>query len=1046
MMVRRCAVLCFAMCVLAGSWICQSAMASDLGWNVVGYFAPTNLEPGGSGALELYVYDSSPRNRSEIVLTDTLPEGVVATGGSPGCSGVTVVTCEIGEVSAGEPLSITIPVAVEAGVRVGSEGVDRVAVGGSGLAPASDNIPVKFSSIPAEPGFSLFDGWFSASEGVLDSQAGSHPFQLTLAFAFNNDGSEPAGGGPMGLNVDLPSGLLTDTDAVPQCERGQLDNETTEPYKPGECPLATAVGEETMVLAGQEPVTVPVYNMVPPPGVAAELGFTVLSTHVLIDASVPSRGTGLVEHFSKLPEADVLFDALTLWGTPDEETVGQSLNPRRGGLPSTAPMVSFLTLPTSCGAPLVFSASLAGTWDNPSLTAAAGFSAHDSQQTPVGLGGCGQLGFAPTVSVAPDTGHADTPAGLTVQLAEPQEGLSATGVLTVSDLKNSTITLPSGMAVNPGLLASLHACQANEAGLGSSSAPSCPASSVIGEAQVETGLVRNALKGNIYVLASNPPTIQLLIAVSGEGINLKFPATLRLDESTGQMTLVLNELPELAVSQLKIAFGGGAHAAFVTPLACGVYTSSAVFSPASSPFVEDVLRTQSFTVQSGPGGEPCGAAPFDPVMSAGSSTDQAGGYGNFSLLVERGDGQQRVSSLQVKLPPGLLGMIASVPLCGEPQAAEGTCSQTSLIGHAVLGAGAGPYPLYFPQPGKAAPAIYLTGSYQGAPYGLSIVLPLQAGPFDLGTYVLRGGVDVDPHTGQLSVVLGALPDVVRGIPLDLRTISFVFDRPGFMFNPTDCDPSAVSGLVSSVEGAAAPVESHFQLGSCQALKFEPHLVLSTQASTSKARSVSLDAKLTYPAESQAANEAESQANIQTLKLQLPKRMTLRHTTVVAACEAQIFEADPASCPAVSAIGHAVALTPVLAGALSGPVYLVARAGQAFPSLAVVLQGAGVTLDVMGSLAKSKTGVITGVLSGVPDMPFSSIELMLPEGEHSLLGSSAGLCGAKLVVPSELVGQNGAVLEQSIKLPVSGCHKSKTKRKKSKKKGKSRRKHGRRAAR
>jgi hypothetical protein len=1030
-MLKRSAALCFATCVLAGLWLCSSAMASDSGWDVVGFFAPTNLAPGGNGTLELYVYDPSPRNKFGEVLTDTLPSGVVATDGSPNCSGTTVVTCELEELGAGEPLAIGIPVTVDPGVRVGSEGVDRVTVSGGGVAPASDSIPVKFSSTPAEPGFSLFDGWFSTSEGLIDTQAGSHPFQMTLAFAFNNDGSEPAGGGPRGLNVDLPPGLLTDTDAVPQCERAQLDTETTEPYKQGECPLSTVVGEETMVLAGREPVTVPVYNMAPPVGAAAELGFTVLSTHVLIDASVPggSAGAGLVEHFDMLPQADVLFDALTLWGTPDEETVGNSLHPRRGGQPSDAPLASFLTLPTSCGPkPLEFSASMAGTWENPDTSVTADFGVHDSQHVPVGLSGCGQLGFAPTVTAAPDTAHADTPAGFTVQLAEPQEGLSTTGILTVSDLGDTTVALPPGMAVNPGRLAGLEACQPAEAGLGSEAPPSCPAASVIGEAEIETPLVKNPLKGSVYVLASSPPAIELLVAVVGEGVNLKFPATLRLNEATGQMTLALDETPELALASLKISFAGGAHAAFVTPLTCGVYTMGTDFSPASSPFVEDVLRTDSFAVQSGPGSAPCGAPSFDPVMTAGSSTDQAGGYGSFSVLLEREDGQQRISSLQFKLPPGLLGMIGGVSLCGEPQAAEGSCPQASQIGHAVLGAGPGPYPLFIPQPGKPAPAIYLTGPYQGAPYGLSIVLPLQAGPFDLGTRVIRAGVEVDPQTGQLVVTLGALPDVVEGIPLDLRTISMILNRPEFIFNPTDCAPADVSGSVSSVEGVTAAVETHFQLGSCQALKFGPHLELSTRAKTSKTEGASLAAKLSYPAEAPAVNEAESQANIQALKLQLPKQLTLRHATLAGDCSTQIFQGNPASCPAGSVVGHATALTPVFEGVLSGPVYLVARAGQALPSLELVLQGAGITLEVTGSLA-SKAGVSTGAFEQIPDMPFSSLEIAFPEGQHSLLVANGSLCKTKLAVAGELVAQNGAVLKQSTKLVVNGCMKSEVKHKK-----------------
>ena len=124
--------------------------------------------------------------------------------------------------------------------------------------------------------------------------------------------------------------------------------------------------------------------------------------------------------------------------------------------------------------------------------------------------------------------------------------------------------------------------------------------------------------------------------------------------------------------------------------------------------------------------------PFAPTLTAGSTTDQAGGYTDFSMLLSRGDGQQRFSSLSFKAPEGLSGMIASVPLCGEQQANEGTCPAASQIGHTVVGAGPGPYPFYIPQQNAPPTPIYLTGPYHGAPFGLSIVTPVVAGPFNLG--------------------------------------------------------------------------------------------------------------------------------------------------------------------------------------------------------------------------------------------------------------------------------------------------------------------------
>jgi uncharacterized repeat protein (TIGR01451 family) len=1033
-MLKGYASVLFATCVLAGLCVCASAQAAGQGLEVVGSFAPTNLTPGGQGTLDLYVYNTGAvAGEAPVVVTDTLPAGVSATGGA-GCTGTTLVTCEAeGLVTGGRPTQISIPVSVAANVAPGSEAVDRVIVNGGGASnAASATVPVRFG--PAAPGlgFSLFDGWFSNANGTVDTQAGSHPYELTLALGFDNDGAGPSGGEPRGLDLDLPPGLISDARAVPQCARALFDAQGGQPSEAGGCPPATVIGEDTLVIAGHKPVTVAVYNLQPPPGVMAELGFSAYSTHVVVDMSIRgSQGYGLVARFTKMPQLHVLFDSLTLWGVPAEE----ANNPGRGGNPADTPPAALLTLPSSCGSSLAFSAEIAGTWEDPSASATGSFLAHDGRQAPIELAACDHLGFPPALTAAPDTAQGDTPAGVTVELTTPEEELSSPLNLAISNMQTTTVTLPQGLAVNPGFANALVACQPSEDGLGAEGPPTCPASSKIGEAEIETPLIKGKLTGNVYILQSQPPDIKLVAAASGDGANLKLQGTLELNGATGQPTLTLAETPQLPLATLRVVFDGGAQAVLATPPICGQYTTDADFTPSSSPAGQDVLLSKSFAIESGPGGTPCTAQlPFDPTMAAGSSTDQAGGYVSFSMLLERGDGQQRISAVQFKMPPGLQGMIAKVPLCAEPQAAAGTCPQASQVGHVVLGAGPGPYPLFIPQAGGAAAAIYLTGPYQGAPYGLSIGLPLVAGPFNLGTEVLRAKIEVDPHTGQWTIVTGSLPRIAGGIPLDLRALDLTLDRPGFMFNPTDCNPTSVTGAVSSFEGATVPVESHFQVGSCQVLKFEPHLTIATQAKTSKAAGASLTLKLTSPTGVPSASEAEAEANLQTLALKLPKQLTPRPTTVKQACAASVFAVDPANCPAASVVGSATATTPILPVPLTGPAYYVSHVGQALPSLTIVLQSSGVTLDLVASVVTSKAKVSTVTFTEVPDIPVSALEVTLAEGPHSAFAASADLCKGALAAPSELVGQNGATVKQSTKLTVSGCHKAKAAKKSRKAKG------------
>jgi hypothetical protein len=642
------------------------------------------------------------------------------------------------------------------------------------------------------------------------------------------------------------------------------------------------------------------------------------------------------------------------------------------------------------------------------------------------------LGFGPSISVAPDTSFADTPAGLTVEVKVPQDGLSNTEGLSTSNIKGTTVTLPKGVVINPGQAAGLAACPLSQDGVGTEDPPSCPLASKVGTVEIQTPLLTDKLEGNVYVLQSDPPNLKLLVAASGDGVNLKLVGDVHLDGATGQLTTTFEETPELPFTDFKLAFSGGAQAALATPTACGVYSTTSDFVPWSTPLVQDVFPSSSFAVTSGPGGSACSAPmPFTPTMIAGSTTDQAGGYTNFSLLLQRADGQQRIDSLQFKTPEGLLGMISKVPLCQEPQAAAGTCSSASQIGHTVVQAGPGPYPLVVPQPGQPPAPIYLTGPYEGAPYGLSIVVPLVVGPFTLQTQVVRGRIEVDPHTARLTVTTDPLPTIIDGIPADLRTINAVIDKPGFMFNPTNCSPQAFSGTATSTEGAQAAISSPFQMGSCRSLTFKPNFKVSTSGKTSRANGASLGVKLTYPTGALGANQASSQSNIKSVKVDLPKQLPSRLTTLQKACAAATFNANPASCPAASKVGTAKATTPILSVPLTGPAYFVSHGGEEFPSLIVVLQGSGVTVDLVGTTFISK-GITSSTFRTVPDVPVGTFELTLPQGKFSALAANGNLCKSKLKMPTAFVAQNGAVIHQSTPISVTGCPKKKAKAKAKKK--------------
>jgi hypothetical protein len=507
-----------------------------------------------------------------------------------------------------------------------------------------------------------------------------------------------------------------------------------------------------------------------------------------------------------------------------------------------------------------------------------------------------------------------------------------------------------------------------------------------------------------------------------------------LDESTGQVTTTVANIPEFPVSDFKLSFSGGPQAALDTPTQCGTYTTNADFSPWSSPFVPDFLTSAGFAITEGPGGSPCSASPlpFAPSLVAGSTTDQAGAFTNFSLLLQRGDAQQRIEKLQFKEPAGLAGLISSVPLCDEADANAGTCPESSHIGHAVVASGPGPYPLVLPQPGAPELPIYLTGPYKGAPFGLSIVTPVIAGPFNLGTVVTRAKIEVDPRSGQITITTDPLPQVIDGVPTDLRSINSIIDRPGFLFNPTNCTPASFEGTAwgtpppgAGGPGATAPISSHFGVGSCRSLAFTPKVAVATAGKTSKANGASLSFKISYP-----KGALGTQSWFQEAKFDLPKQLPARLTTLQKACLASVFEANPANCPPASLIGHAVVHTQVLPVPLAGPVYFVSYGGAKFPEAVIVLQGDGVLIDLHGETFISKAGITSATFRNTPDVPFENIEVSVPSGPFSefaanLPASAHGnLCGQKLVMPTLFKAQNGLEIHQNTSIAITGCAKAK----------------------
>ena len=382
------------------------------------------------------------------------------------------------------------------------------------------------------------------------------------------------------------------------------------------------------------------------------------------------------------------------------------------------------------------------------------------------------------------------------------------------------------------------------------------------------------------------------------------------------------------------------------------------------------------------------------------------------------------------MPPGLLGTLSSVKLCGETEANAGTCGPESLIGHTTVSVGLGGNP-YTVTGGE----VFITGPYEGAPYGLSIVNPAKAGPFDLGKVIVRAKIEVDPTTSALTITSDtkgpyAIPQFIDGIPLQIKHVNVLIDRPDFTFNPTNCSPMSIGGSLTSTQGATAAVNVPFQVTNCATLGFKPILSVSTSGKTSRSRGASLNVKLTYP-----KAPFGSQANIAKVKVDLPRQLPSRLSTLQKACPDSTFNQNPAACPPGSRVGTATTTTPVLPVHLEGPAYFVSHGGAKFPELIIVLTGEGVTVDLHGETYISKAGITSSTFRTVPDVPIGVFELTLPEETNSALAANGNLCTTKLAMPTAFTAANGAEIHQTTPIKVTGCPKAIKKAKKKTKKTK-----------
>jgi hypothetical protein len=1007
--------------VLGTTLVPGKAIADVPVWKLTVASEPTNFAPGSvaSGPTSLPAYVVVATNigtaaaSGPVTFTDTLPPGLL-----PGTASVRDATHLFGSTSgcdvSGQTVTCTVPLSVQPGgwaqlyvpVEVSANTVGSVvneaSVAGGGAGEASASTMTEISSSDAQ--FGLVSGSaglslaLSGTDGAPHTQAGSPPYQVTVDSGWPtvlHDDALFSAGHLRRIRLDLPAGLVLNPTATPvRCREAQLLMDR--------CPSGSQVGLGSFqtMLTSISTVTEPLYNMVPPPGSFAELGMGILGVttlHLLATVN-PATGYGI-----SLSASEVLARELNptigvqpqLWGNPADP----GHDPLRGecffaggNCPAPQSTDPFLWLPTGCTDSLTVRATVAS-WEAPE--SALGYSAQavDPLGNPLAIEGCNGLDFSPSIEVRPTTSLADSPSGLEFDLRLPE----ADGEPAGAALRDGRIVLPEQMTLDPSGAAGLDSCTEAQFDLRAPDPAACPAAAKVGSVEARTPLFDHPLSGALYLATPhrNPSGallgLYMTIEDPASGVVVKLAGRAEADTRSGRLTAVFEDAPELPFEDLSVRVFGGPRGPLRTPPLCSTYPVGSLLVPWSAPEGASAGPGSRFTVSRAPGGGPCPAAiaeqPHSPRFVAGTVDPRAGAYSPLFVSFSRADGSQPLAGVAVDLPPGLLARLAGVPSCPEAaiasseargranggvlEQARPACPDAAVVGRVDVAAGAGISPL------SLSGRVYLGPPYKGAPFSLVAIVPAVAGPFDLGTVTERIAVHVDPRTLRVRAISDSLPQILAGVPLDLRSLSVTLGRDGFSRNPTSCEPVVLEASATS-PGADANLATPFQVGGCRGLPLAPRASVRIAGPSARGARPRLRAALAFPAGS---------AGLAGLSLTLPRSLTL---------------APRRRGP----LGHVELTTPLLAQPLHGSLYL-RPAARGLGRLALRL-GDRPEVRLSGHL-EHVGGRLRASFDGLPDAPLAKLVLRLGGGPRGALLNRTGLCRRRDGAALGLTGQNASVV-------------------------------------
>jgi hypothetical protein len=898
-------------------------------------------------------------------------------------------------------------------------------------------------------------------DGSVDLQAGSHPFKYTVDLEMNQDGEDKPEGTLRDLIVDLPPGMVGNPQAVPHCKVEDFEGVT--PH----CPGNTQVGIAFFNVFTIGPGSAPIYNLTPPRGVPAMVGFSLANFNSFQEASLRSPGDYGVSVSDITVPTKVQIQSIeeAIWGVPadpghDPERFCIAVNGKGEeevdvGCASDLVPVPFLTLPTQCDAPLKTSLFLDSVEEPGDFLTRDGYFSQtllslDDNGEPSAQIGCESVPFAPKIGAQPTAKLAESGAGLDFELRLPNDGLESPNGIAESEPKKIELTLPEGLTVNPSAAEGLEVCsqaQYEAEKLDTKPGQGCPEASKLGSLIAHTPLLDETVEGSLYLAKpfENPTNsligLYIVARALDRGILIKQAGKVEPDPRTGQLISTFEGLPPLPYSDFKLHFREGGRAPLVTPPTCGSFESIAELTPFSAPN-QPFTTSAFFRIDRGVDGGSCpsGGAPFNPGFGAGSNNNNAGSFSPFYMRLTRKDGDQDLTKFAAKLPPGMVAKLAGTSFCpdsaiaiakaksGRDEQANPSCPASSRIGRALAGAGVGSVLTYVP--GK----VYLAGPYNGAPLSVIGIVPAVAGPFDVGTVVSRQALRIDPRTAEVRVDDAAsdpIPHLLAGIPLRVRDIRVYVDKPSFTLNPTSCEPFAVGAslwgggadVFGSQDDSPVSLADRFQAANCANLGFKPRLSLKLKGGTRRGA---------HPVLTGIFRPREGDANLRNLVLRLPRSAFLDQAHIRTICTRVQFAANGGNgggCPAGAIYGHARAFSPLISEPLEGPVYL-RSSNHNLPDFVAALHGI-IEVEAVARI-DSKRGGIRATFDDTPDAPISKVVVNMQGGKKGLIVNSRGLCAAPSKANAQFAGHNGRRYEATpvVKADCGG------------KQGKRYRKHGR----